>query len=76
MPSDTNWSVKGDIIMVDDDFDSDDWCIYVSYDDDADDDDGWVLTVMTAVRKIFAATWATVGRKPADVETRLLPDGG
>ena len=53
----------------DNDDDYDDACDF----DDNDDDD-WVLTDMTAARKIFAAAWTTVGRKPADVETRLSPD--
>ena len=37
-------------------------------DNDDNDDDDWVLTVMIAVSMIFAANWATVGRKPAEVE--------
>ena len=61
----------------DDDDDVDYWFIRYDYNnDDDDDDDGRIQTVMTAVRKMFAATWATVGRKPADVESRLSPDGG
>ena len=60
----------------DDDVDVDD----VDVDDPVDDDASsmmmmmMILTVMTAVRNILAATLATVGRKPAELEGRSTSD--